>query len=375
MKLEEDNPYYDFSSMINKYSGSTVFKRTSKSDPRKNNPIMVCIRKRPFNEDEIKRGEVDVISVPTNYEIVMHAEKNDLLQTKYVENQHFRFDYAFNEEYTTKEIYKITAKPLVRNIFKGGMSTCIAYGEAESGKTHTMAGSTTPAVEKKLFRTPAVEKGLFRMAAEDAYKLFKRRKYKRLGLVLTASYFELYRGEAYDLLENGGKLKVREDRYNQVKIEGLTEKLIKSKDDLLQVIEQGNSARTSDEISENYRSSRSHAVFQIILRKDRVRRIHGKFSLIDLAGNERGEDTDYQNYETKIEGSSINKSLLFLKECIRAMSKGSRLVPFRGNRLTQILRDSFIGKNCKACLIAMLNPGLASYEYSLNTLRFANRVK
>lgn len=349
--------------MISKYSSSTVFKRKPKSESKKEIPIMVCIRKRPFNEAEIARGEVDVISVPTNYEIVMHAEKSDLLQTKYVENQHFRFDYAFDEESTNVEIYRRTAKPLVRNIFNGGMSTCIAYGEAESGKTHTMAGRTTPTVEK----------GLFTMTAVDAFKLFKS-KYKK-KLMLGASYFELYCGEAYDLLEEGGKLKVREDRHNHVMIEGLTEKLIKTKNDLLEVIEKGNNSRTSDVISDDYRASRSHAVFQIILRKDRARRLYGKFSLIDLAGNERAADTDYQNYETKIEGSEINKSILSLKECIRAMSRRNSLVPFRGNRLTQILRDSFIGKNCKACLIAMLKPGHSSYEYSLNTLRFANRVK
>jgi kinesin family protein 2/24 len=365
MKLDDENPYYDFKSMINKYSGSTVFKRMSRAESMKEHPVSVCIRKRPFNESETATNEVDIISVPTNYEIVVHAEKNDLLLTKYVENQHFRFDYAFDEKCQNEFVYKQTAKPLVGNVFDGGMSTCIAYGEAASGKTHTMAGRTTPVLEK----------GLYVMTAEDVFKFKKIRKFKRLNLVISASFFEIYCGEIYDLLANSGKLRIREDRYNQMQIEGLTERVVKSLKELLEVIEMGNAARTSDEASENYRASRSHAIFQIILRSSGVRRIHGKFSLIDLAGNERGPDTVYPSHETKIEGSEINKSLLFLRECIRAMGKGSTRVPFRGNKLTQILRDCFIGKKPKACVIAMINPGLSSYDYSLDTLRFANKIK
>jgi len=41
--------------------------------------------------------------------------------------------------------------------------------------------------------------------------------------------------------------------------------------------------------------------------------MHGKFSLIDLAGNERGADTSSADRQTRLEGAEINKSLLALK--------------------------------------------------------------
>lgn len=156
---------------------------------------------------------------------------------------------------------------------------------------------------------------------------------------------------------------------------GLTEKVVDSVEEVLKLIQHGNNARTSGQTSANSNSSRSHAVFQIVLRPPGSTKIHGKFSFIDLAGNERGADTSSANRQTRMEGAEINKSLLALKECIRALGKQSAHLPFRVSKLTQVLRDSFIGDNSKTCMIAMISPGLSSCEHTLNTLRYADRVK
>lgn len=134
--------------------------------------------------------------------------------------------------------------------------------------------------------------------------------------------------------------------------------------------------RTSGQTAANAHSSRSHAVFQIILR--RRGKMHGKFSLIDLAGNERGADTSSADRQTRLEGAEINKSLLALKvrggrvrrgrggqrnaptrtpllllqECIRALGRNKPHTPFRASKLTQVLRDSFIGENSRTCMVS-----------------------
>jgi len=148
-------------------------------------------------------------------------------------------------------------------------------------------------------------------------------------------------------------------------------------DEVLKLIQIGNAARTSGQTSANTNSSRSHAVFQIILRQGQGAKLHlhGKFSLIDLAGNERGADTSSADRQTRMEGAEINKSLLALKECIRALGRKGTHLPFRASKLTQVLRDSFIGEKSRTCMIAMISPGLSSCEHSLNTLRYADRVK
>lgn len=144
-------------------------------------------------------------------------------------------------------------------------------------------------------------------------------------------------------------------------------------EDVFKMIEVGSACRTSGQTFANSSSSRSHACLQIILR--RRGKVHGKFSLVDLAGNERGADTASADRITRMEGAEINRSLLALKECIRALGQNKAHTPFRESKLTQILRDSFIGENSRTCMIAMLSPGFSSCEYTLNTLRYADRVK
>jgi kinesin family protein 2/24 len=159
----------------------------------------------------------------------------------------------------------------------------------------------------------------------------------------------------------------------QVNIVGLKEFEIASVEDLVHKINQGSSNRVTGITGANLDSSRSHAILQLNI-IDHEGRCFGKVSFIDLAGNERGADTYDQDKQTRIDGAEINKSLLALKECIRALDQDQKHTPFRGSKLTMVLKDSFVG-NCKTVMIGNVSPSLSCCEHTLNTLRYADRVK
>jgi kinesin family protein 2/24 len=134
----------------------------------------------------------------------------------------------------------------------------------------------------------------------------------------------------------------------------------------------GSTQRITSQNSANAESSRSHAILQVTLKEGK--KVFGKISFIDLAGNERGADHTDMKKQTRIDGAEINKSLLSLKECIRALDQGKGHTPFRGSKLTMVLKDSFVGF-CRTIMIGNVSPSSASSENTLNTLRYADRVK
>lgn len=359
-------PNYEIMYMIRDFRASLDYRPLTTNDLIEEHRICVCVRKRPLNKKELSMKDLDVITIPSKDVVMVHEPKQKVDLTRYLENQTFRFDYAFDDSATNEMVYRFTARPLVETIFERGMATCFAYGQTGSGKTHTMGGDFSG-------KNQDCSKGIYALAARDVFLMLKKPNYKKLDLQVYSTFFEIYSGKVFDLLNRKAKLRVLEDGKQQVQVVGLQEKEVKCTEDVLKLIEVGNSCRTSGQTSANAHSSRSHAVFQIIIR--RKGKMHGKFSLIDLAGNERGADTSSADRQTRLEGAEINKSLLALKECIRALGRNKAHTPFRASKLTQVLRDSFIGENSRTCMIATISPGMTSCENTLNTLRYANRVK
>lgn len=170
--------------------------------------------------------------------------------------------------------------------------------------------------------------GLYLLAAYDVIHLLNA--YEDLELYL--SFYEIYCGKLYDLLNNKELLICREDAKQKVNIVGLTEKQMLSVEDIMITIGNGLQSRTSGCTGANQESSRSHAILQMELKH--AGKVFGKISFIDLAGSERGADTINTNKQTKMDGAEINKSLLALKECIRALDLDKKHTPFRGSKLT-----------------------------------------
>merc|ERR1719453_149417 len=220
--------------------------------------------------------------------------------------------------------------------------------------------------------------GIFLLAAQDIFRGLNTKEHSHLGVYI--AFYEIYCGKLFDLLNNRQILHARENAKSNVIIVGLQEHLVENEQELMEVIEYGLNSRTVGVTGANVDSSRSHAILQISLKDSRSKedgrnKEHGKISFIDLAGSERGADTLDIDRQTRMDGAEINKSLLALKECIRALDQQSDHTPFRGSKLTQVLKDSFVGNNCRTVMIANVSPCSGAVEHSLNTLRYAYRVK
>ncbi|XP_048402707.2 kinesin-like protein KIF24 isoform X1 [Stegostoma tigrinum] len=321
--------------------------------------IHVCVRKRPLRVREVRRGEIDVAKVEENKSVLIHEKKEAVDLKQYLQQHVFYFDEAFEETCTNYDVYLKTAYPLIQHVFSGGMATCFAYGQTGAGKTYTMIGTD---------QNP----GLYALAAEDIFMHLQTSEQDR-ALFIWISFYEIYCGQLYDLLNMRKKLFAREDGNHTVQIVGLREIQVDAVQSLLEVISWGSKARSTGASGINADSSRSHAIIQIQL-KNLNSTIVGRISFIDLAGSERAADARDSDKQTKIEGAEINQSLLALKECIRALDQEHPHTPFRQSKLTLVLKDSFVG-NSKTCMIANISPSHVATEHTLNTLRYADRVK
>uniref|UniRef100_A0A672HH58 Kinesin-like protein n=1 Tax=Salarias fasciatus TaxID=181472 RepID=A0A672HH58_SALFA len=300
--------------------------------------ISVCVHLRPLNEKELK--DMDIITIPTKDLVIVHEPKLKVDQTQYLDNQDPR-------------VHRYIARPL--NIVEGRMATCFTYGQTGSGKTH---------IRHITGKNQNESKGIHTLSAQDVTRCSPL-------VLLPRSPVLRCPPQVFNLLKRKAKLRVLEEGNKQVQVVRLQEREVHCTEDVLKLIQVGNSCRTSGQTSANIHSSWSHAMFQIILRHRG--KMHGKFSLIDLAGNERATDTSCADRQIHIEGAEINKSLLALKECIRALGRNTEYTLFRGNKLSMTLRDSFTGKNSRTCMIATITPGLDSCEGTLNTLQYASR--
>ena len=329
--------------------------------------IYVCVRKRPIFDKEIQNGEIDCVSAINPKVSIYDCKLKIDGYTKYIDTNDFYFDNVFNENENTELLFNCSVRPSLDILLKGGVVTCFAYGQTGSGKTYTMKGIQDSAIYN-----------IF----DDFSDIMKKSKKKFKFFI---SFFEIYSGRLYDLLNNRNKVQALEDKNQKVQIYGLTEKEVFTPKDMQNIVDFANAMRTTHNTVTNETSSRSHAIcnFSIKTEGKKNDEEYAKLTLVDLAGSERATETQSNDKSRLAEGAEINKSLLALKECIRALdarkNKGNneQHVPFRNSKLTLVLRDSFLGKAnlCKIIMISCVSPSNHSTNHTINTLRYADRLK
>ncbi|XP_034098081.1 kinesin-like protein KIF15 isoform X1 [Drosophila albomicans] len=273
------------------------------------------------------------------------------------------FDYVYDQGSNNQEVFDGMAKHIVEACVRGFNGTIFAYGQTSSGKTYTMMGDQ---------QNP----GVMVLAAKEIFNQITNHSDR--DFLLRVGYIEIYNEKIYDLLNKKNQdLKIFES--NGMVNVNCEECIITSEDDLLQFLCLGNKERTVGETNMNERSSRSHAIFRIIIESRKADRsdddavIQSILNLVDLAGSERADQTGARGARLK-EGSHINKSLHFLSNVIKSLAENedNKYVSYRDSKLTRILQAS-LGGNAFTSIICTIRPSIM--EESQSTLNFAMRAK
>ncbi|MGH0156298.1 UNVERIFIED_CONTAM: hypothetical protein FKN15_038629 [Acipenser sinensis] len=273
-------------------------------------------------------------------------------------------------------VFKSLGEGILENAFQGYNACIFAYGQTGSGKSFSMMGT-------------ADQPGLIPRLCGALFERVSKEGNESHSFKVEVSYMEIYNEKVRDLLDPKGNrisLKVREHKVLGPYVDGLSQLAVTCFEDIESLMSEGNKSRTVAATNMNEESSRSHAVFSIIVTQTLYDLQSGnsgekvsKVSLVDLAGSERVSKTGAAGERLK-EGSNINKSLTTLGLVISALADQSagkgktKFVPYRDSVLTWLLKDN-LGGNSKTAMIATVSPAADNYEETLSTLRYADRAK
>lgn len=277
----------------------------------------------------------------------------------------FSFDWVFPTTATQEDVFKHTGAQMTEELFKGFNCTILAYGQTGTGKTWTMMGVVGTPNRGVIPRL--VESIFYGIECADV----------NIEFAVEVSYVEIYLEMVKDLLHPAhDNLRIRETRNKGVYIEGVTETYVTCNQEVLDLMDLGARNRAIASTKMNAESSRSHSVF--VLKLTQKHKEHGstkasKLILVDLAGSEKVGKTGAEG-QTLTEAMAINKSLSALGNVIKALTTGSKHVPYRDSKLTRLLSDS-LGGNSKTCLVVTGSMAPYNMEETLSTLRFGKRAK
>ncbi|XP_022423868.1 kinesin-like protein KIF1A isoform X4 [Delphinapterus leucas] len=347
--------------------------------------VKVAVRVRPFNSREMSRDSKCIIQMSGSTTTIVNPKQPKEMPKS------FSFDYSYwshtspeDMNYASqKQVYRDIGEEMLQHAFEGYNVCIFAYGQTGAGKSYTMMGKQ----EKD-------QQGIIPQLCEDLFSRINDTTNDNMSYSVEVSYMEIYCERVRDLLnpKNKGNLRVREHPLLGPYVEDLSKLAVTSYNDIQDLMDSGNKARTVAATNMNETSSRSHAVFNIIFtqkRHDAETNITtekvSKVSLVDLAGSERADSTGAKGTRLK-EGANINKSLTTLGKVISALAemdsgpnknkkkKKTDFIPYRDSVLTWLLREN-LGGNSRTAMVAALSPADINYDETLSTLRYADRAK
>nr|XP_033931329.1 kinesin-like protein KIF13B isoform X4 [Pseudochaenichthys georgianus] len=359
-------------------SGATM------DDSLNDSNVKVAVRVRPMNRREKELKTKCVVEMDGNQTVlhpaIINLNKSDSRNQSKVfayDNCFWSIDESQKDKFAGQDVvFQCLGESLLDNAFMGYNACIFAYGQTGSGKSYTMMGT-------------AEQPGLIPRLCSSLFSRTVKEAGEQEQFTVEVSFMEIYNEKVRDLLDPKGNrqaLRVREHKVMGPYVDGLSRLAVACYTDIESLMSEGNKSRTVAATNMNEESSRSHAVFNIILthtltdlKSETSGEKVSKLSLVDLAGSERAAKTGAAGERLK-EGSNINKSLSTLGLVISALAdqgagkNRSKFVPYRDSVLTWLLKDS-LGGNSRTAMVATISPAADNYDETLSTLRYADRAK
>ncbi|OMJ83828.1 hypothetical protein SteCoe_15188 [Stentor coeruleus] len=335
--------------------------------------VMVHVRIRPFNDEDISRYGRE-----TSVEFTDDSRGSIVLRKEY-DKKSFNFDSVFDANSRQDDVFHRVAEPVVNSVIEGYNGTIFSYGQTGTGKTFTMIGC------------PGELQGIIPRSAQQIFDHIQ--SCHTHGFTVKVGFLQIYMEMLQDLIiPNADKpIRIREDPEEGIYLSGITWTPVSSVRDCMELMYQGDRNRNTAFTSMNSHSSRSHAVYMIKIEKrvkysgDQLEELEKRgekpdqsmtkstLYLVDLAGSERVSKSKAAGSRLD-EAKNINLALLALGNCIQALAdKKGKYVPFRDSKLTRLLEDS-LGGNSKTSLVVTIGPSLAHFQESISTLQFGSRA-
>ncbi|KAF9092972.1 kinesin-like protein Klp8 [Mortierella sp. AD031] len=346
--------------------------------------IKVVVRCRPLNSREIAKQAECIIQMDGNMTTIRKPDDGGTKSFSF-DHSYWSFDKSDPNYAGQQRLYDDLGVELLNHSFSGYNTCIVAYGQTGSGKSYSMMGY-------------GEDRGIIPLSCHELFRRIETNTDPTLNYRVEVSYMEIYCERVRDLLnpKNKGHLKVREHPSLGPYVEDLSKLMVTSFKDIESLMDEGNKARTVAATNMNETSSRSHAVFTVLLtqrRHDVLTKLEtekvSRICLVDLAGSERANSTGATGARLK-EGANINKSLTTLGKVISALADASSapaptlkktlkkpaetFIPYRDSVLTWLLKDC-LGGNSKTTIIAALSPADVNYDETLSTLRYADQAK
>lgn len=354
--------------------------QTEEKEEKDSSRVIVAARFRPFTEEEEKDGE-DAVCVRIDDDMLTcHL---GISHSSYMKELSFTFDNIFPPTAYQEDVYLTIAQPIVDSVCRGINGAILVYGQTGSGKTHTMLG---PQGARILERgdVPSSEFGIIPRALNE---LFEKMTASKKMMELKVSYLEIYQENVHDLLADPrsamrsvnpqlhmAKHTIRERGGGEIQLPSVTETLVTSPQQALDIMRQGNENRATSSTDMNKDSSRSHAIFIVSVTSslDRAHHTFAQLYMVDLAGNERVEKTAAVGMILE-EAKLINRSLLALGQVIWALAHHNKHVPYRDSKLTRVLQNC-LGGNAQTAIVVTASTHVQHTNETVSTLRFGNRA-